>query len=111
MQSRRSAREGVARRTARLKTLGRRAEPLGRAPQPADSPSQDSAHLRAADLVAQARTALGGRELDSGRMSDAPGRPGRVHRCDRGRPKKTDDEGEWKKALAGGMHDVLGLLD
>jgi hypothetical protein len=89
-----------------LETLARRADPLGRAPQPADRPSQDSAHLRASDLAAQARTALGRRELDSRRMSDAPRRPGRVHQCDRGRPKKTDDEGEWEKALAGEIHDV-----
>jgi hypothetical protein len=44
-------------------------------------------------------------------MSDAPGRAGRVHQCDRGRPKKADDEGEWEKALAGEIHDVLGLLN
>jgi hypothetical protein len=89
-----------------LKTLAPRADPLGRAPQPTDGPSQDSAHLRASDLAAQARTALGGHDFDSRRMSDAPGRPGHVHQCDRGRPKKTNDEGEWKKALAGEIHDV-----
>jgi hypothetical protein len=105
-QRRRSAGEGVARRTARLKTPAHRADPLGRATQPADSPSQDSAHLRASDLASSARIALGGRELDSRRMSDAPGRPGRVHQCDRRRPKKTDGEGEWEKALAGERHDV-----
>ena len=56
-------------RTARLKTLARRADPLGRGPQPTDSPPQDNAHLRASDLAAPAHPALGVRELDSRRMS------------------------------------------
>jgi len=99
------------RRTARRKTLARRADPLGRATQPADSPSQDSAHLRASDLAAQAGPALGGRELDSRRMSDAPGRPRDVHRRDRGRTEQTDDEREWEKVFAGEIHDVSGLLN
>jgi hypothetical protein len=110
-QWRRAARKGVAGRTARLETLARRADLLGDATQPAGSPSQDTALLRASDLAAEARTALGGRELDSRRMRDVPGRPRRVHQCDRGRPKKADDEGEWEKALAGEIHDVLGLLN
>jgi hypothetical protein len=99
------------RRTARRKTLARRADPRGRATQPADSPSQDIAHLRASDLATQTRPALGGCELDSRRMSDAPGRPRAVHRCDRGRTEQTDDEREREKGFAGEIHDVSGLLN
>ena len=110
-RSRRSARERVMRRTARLKTLARRADPLGRATQPTDSAPQDNAHLRASDLAAQARPALGGRELDSRRMSYAPGRPRDVNRCEGRRTEQTDDEREWEKALAGEIHDFSGLLN
>lgn len=80
------------RRTARLKTLAHRADPLGRAPQPTDNPPQDNAHLRAPDLAAPADPALGGRELDSRRMSYAPGRPWDVNRGERRRTGQTDDE-------------------
>jgi hypothetical protein len=97
-------------RTARLERLARRADPLGRATQPTDSAPQDSADRRASDLAAPARPALGGRELDSRRMSYAPGRPRDVNRCERGRTEQTDDEREWEKALAGEIHDFSGLL-
>jgi hypothetical protein len=99
------------RRTARLKTLVRRADPLGRATQPTDSASQDHAHLRASDLAAPARPALGVRELDSRRMSYAPGRPRDVNRCEGRRTEQTDDEREWEKALAGEIHDFSSLLN
>jgi hypothetical protein len=98
------------RRTARRKTLARRADPLGRATQPTASAPQDNAHLRASGLAAQARPALGGRELDSRRMSDTPGRPGDVNRCEGRRTEQADDEREWEKALAGEIHDFSGDL-
>jgi hypothetical protein len=98
-RSRRSAREPVMRRTARLKTLGQRA------PQPTDNPPQDNAHLRAPDLAAPAHPAVGGRELDSRRMSYAPGRPWDVNRGERRRTDQTDDERKSEKALAGEIHD------
>ena len=82
------------RRTARHKTLARRAEPLDRATQPTTSAPQDNAHLRASDLAAQTRPTLGGHELDSRRMRGTPGRPRDVHRCDRRRTEQTDDERE-----------------
>ena len=81
------------RRTARHKTLARRAEPLDRATQPTSAP-QDNAHLRASDLTAQTHPALGGRELNSRRMNDTPRLPRDVHRYDRRRTKQTDDERE-----------------
>ena len=96
-------------RTARLKTLARSADPLGRATQPTDSPSQDHTHLRAADLAPPARRALGARELDSRRMSYAPGRPRDVNRCEGRRTEQADDEREWQKDLAGEIHDFLGF--
>ncbi|MGO9961237.1 MAG: hypothetical protein ACLP50_35555 [Solirubrobacteraceae bacterium] len=82
------------RRTARLKTLARRADPLGRDTQPTDRPPQDNAHLRASDLAASAHPALGGRDLNSRRMSHASGRPGDVNRRERRRTEQTDDERE-----------------
>ncbi len=93
------------RRTARLKTLARRTDPRRRATHPTDSPPQDNAHLCASDLAAPAQPALGGRELDSRRMSYASGRPRDVNRCERRRTEQTDDEREWEKALAGEIHD------
>jgi hypothetical protein len=92
------------RRTARLKTLPRRADPRRRATHPTDSPPDD-AHRRASDLAAPTRPALGGRELDSRRMSHASGRPSDVHRGERRRTEQTDDEGEWEEALAGQIHE------
>jgi uncharacterized protein YaiE (UPF0345 family) len=97
-------------RTARLKTLVRGANPLGRATQPADSAPQDHAHLRASDLAASARPALGGRELDRGRMRYSTGRPRDMNRCEGRCAEQADDEREWKKALAGEMHDFSGLV-
>ena len=93
------------RRTARLKTLARRADPRSRAKHPTDSPPQDNAHLRASDLAAPAHPALVGHELASRRMSYASGRPWDVNRCERRRTEQTDDEREWEKALAGEIHD------
>jgi hypothetical protein len=93
------------RRTARLKTLARRPDPPGRAPQPTDNPPQNNAHLRAPDLAAPAHPALGGRELDSRRMGYAPRRPWDVNRGERRRTDQTDDERQWEKALAGEIHD------
>ena len=98
-------------RTARLKTLVRRADPLGLATQLTDSAPQDRAHLRASDLAAPTRPALGGRELDSRRMSYTPGRPRDVNRCEGRRTEQADDEREWEKALAGQIHDFSGLLN
>jgi hypothetical protein len=91
-RSRRSARERVMRRTARLKTLAHRADPLGRATQPTHSPPQDNAHLRSSDLAATAQPALDARELDSQRTSSGSGRSRVLHRCERRRTKQTDDE-------------------
>ncbi len=93
------------RRAARLETLAHRTDPGRRAAHPTDSPPQDSAHLRASALAAPAHPALGGRELDSRRMSYASGRPRDVNRCERRRTEQTDDEREWEKALAGEIHD------
>jgi hypothetical protein len=93
------------RRTARLKTRARRADPRSRAKHPTGSPPQDNAHLRASDLAAPAYPALGGRELDSLRMSYASGCPRNVNRRERRRTEQTDDEREWGKALAGEIHD------
>ena len=96
---------------ARLKTFVRGADPLGRATQPTDGALQGHAHLRASDLAAPARPALGGRELDSRRMSYAPGRPRDVNRCEGRRTEQSDDEREWEKAPAGEIHDLSGLLN
>lgn len=82
------------RRAARLKTLAHRADPLSRATQPTDKPPQDHTHLRASDLAAPAQPALGGRELDSRRMSYAPGPPRDVNRRQRRRTDQTGDERE-----------------
>jgi hypothetical protein len=82
------------RRTARLKTLAHRADPLSRATQPINKPPQDHAHRRSSDLAAPAQSALGGRELDSRRMSYAPGRPRDVNRRERWRTEQTGDERE-----------------
>jgi hypothetical protein len=98
------------RRTARLKTLVRRADPLGRATQRTDSAPQDHARLRASDLAAPTRPALGSRELDSRRMSYARGCPRDVNRCEGRRTEQADDEREWEKALAGEIHDFSGLV-
>jgi hypothetical protein len=98
-------------RAARLTTLVRRADPLGRATQPTDSASQSHAHLRASDLAAPASPALGGRELHGRRMSYAPGRPRDVNGCEGRRTEQADDEREWEKALAGEIHDLSGLLN
>jgi hypothetical protein len=97
-------------RTTRLKTLVRRADPVGRATQPTDSAAQDHAHFRASDPAALARPALGGRELNSRRMSYAPARPREVNRCEGRRTEQAHDEREWEKALAGEIHDFSGLL-
>jgi hypothetical protein len=93
------------RRTARLKTLARRTDPRRCATYPTDSPSQDNARLRAPGLAAPARPGLSGRELDSRRMSYGSGRPWDVNLCERRSTEQTDDEREWKKALAGEIHD------
>ena len=82
------------RRAARLKTLAHRPDPLSRATQPIDKPPQDHAHLRASDLAAPAQPALGSRELDSRRMSYAPGRPWDVNRRERRRTEQPGDERE-----------------
>jgi hypothetical protein len=108
---RRSARQRVVRRTARLKTLVRSANPLGRAAQPTDSEAQDHAHLRASNPAAPARPTLGGRELDSRRMSYAPGRPREVNRWEGRRTEQAHDEREWENALAREIHDFSGLLN
>jgi hypothetical protein len=110
-RSRRSARQRVIGRMARLKTLVRRADPLGRATQPTDGALQGHAHLRASDLAPPAYPWLGGRELDSRRMSDARGRPRDVNRCEGRRTEQADDEREWEKAPAGEIHDLSGLLN
>jgi hypothetical protein len=98
-------------RTARLKTLVCRADPLGRVTQPSDSALQDLTHLRASDLAAPAHPALGGRDLDSRRMGYAPGRSGGVNRCEGRRTEQADDEREWEKAFAGEIHGFSGLLN
>ncbi len=77
-----------------MKTLAHRADPLSRATQPIDKPPQDHAHPRSSDLAAPAQPALGGRELDSRRMSYAPGRPRDVNRRERRRTEQTGDERE-----------------
>ena len=98
-------------RTARPKTLTRRTDPRRCATHPTESPPQDNAHLRASDPPAPAHPALGSRELDNRRMSYASGRTRNVNRCERRRAEQADDEREWEweKALAGEIHDCLGL--
>jgi hypothetical protein len=97
--------------TARLQTLARRADPLGRATQPIDGAPQGNAYLRALDLAAPARLALGGRELHSRRMGYAPGRHRDVNRREGRRTDQTDDEREWEQAPAGEIHDFSGVLN
>jgi hypothetical protein len=98
------------RRTARLKALARRADPRGRATYDADASPHENTDLRASDPAAPSRLALGGRGLDSRRMSYSSGRPGDVNRCERRRTDQADDEREWEKAFTGEIHGCGGLL-
>jgi hypothetical protein len=92
------------RRTARLQTLARGADPRRRAKYSTNSAPDDDADLGASDSAAPAPPTLGRRGLHSPRMSHASGRPGDVDWCQRRRTEHPDDEREWEKALAGEMH-------
>jgi hypothetical protein len=83
------------RRTTRLDTLARRANPRARATHRTGSSPQDKAHLGASGPAAPATPALIGRDLHNQRMGYASGRPRDVTRGERRRTKQTDDEREW----------------
>ena len=93
------------RRTTRLKTLARRADPRYRATNRTNSPRQDKAQLRGgSDLTAPANPALIGSELHNERMSYAYRRPWDVNGRERRRTEQTYDEREREKAVAGKVH-------
>jgi hypothetical protein len=98
---RRSAREPIMRRTTRLKTVARRADPRYRATNRTNGPRQDKAQLRGSGLTAPANPALIGSELHNERMSYASRRPWDVNRRERRRTEQTYDEREREKAVAG----------
>ena len=97
--------------TARPNALARRADVRGRATYEADAAPHENTDLRASDPAAPSHLALGGRGLDSRRMSYSSGRPRDVNRCERRRTEQADDEREWEKALAGEIHGCGNLLN
>lgn len=110
VRERRSARKPVMVSAPRPNPLPRWKGPTGGATQASSQSRQDAARFRPSDAAPPSPdSGVGGRELHDRRMSNAGGSPlcvSRTERC----PEQTDDERQWKQALAREIHDFCGRL-
>jgi hypothetical protein len=110
VRSRRSARKPVAVRPPRPNPLTRCTGPAGGAARATDRTRQNAPHFPPSDATATTDPRVGTRELGDREVDSAAAGPRGARRTEHRRPEQTDDERQWKQALAGEIHDFYGLL-